>query len=157
MVRNTSFICHRRIVYITRLVGKLAREVIQQTADDVDQVKRSWFPNPIHAGYAVLTILTGNQLRQDLRGWLSPSDPSTNHNIACNARHTGTATWFFEGRMYKEWKSADSESLLWIHGKRVPLSNSAARRDLITILISSWLRKEHFMVRRAPAVFVNDN
>ncbi|KAN0118906.1 hypothetical protein V8E52_004678 [Russula decolorans] len=62
-------------------------------------------------------ILTGNQLRQDLRKWLSPPDPSTNHNIECNAHHKGTATWFFEGRTYKEWKSTASESLLWIHGK----------------------------------------
>ncbi|KAF8497792.1 hypothetical protein F5888DRAFT_1923183 [Russula emetica] len=60
---------------------------------------------------------TGSQLRQDLRRWLSPPDPSTNHNIACNAHHKGTATWFFEGRTYNEWKSTDSESLLWIHGK----------------------------------------
>ena len=35
----------------------------------------------------------------------------------------GTATWFFEGSTYKEWKSigSGSDSLLWIHGKRVPL------------------------------------
>ncbi|KAF8497821.1 hypothetical protein F5888DRAFT_1578470, partial [Russula emetica] len=58
-----------------------------------------------------------SQLRQDLRRWLSPQDPSTNHNIACNAHHKGTATWFFEGRTYNEWKSTGSESLLWIHGK----------------------------------------
>ncbi|KAF8497815.1 hypothetical protein F5888DRAFT_1889438 [Russula emetica] len=77
---------------------KKAMLVMQQTADDVDQAKR-------------------NQLRQDLRRWLSPPDPSTNHNIACNAHHKGTATWFFEGRTYNEWKSTGSESLLWIHGK----------------------------------------
>ncbi|KAF8497783.1 hypothetical protein F5888DRAFT_1906567 [Russula emetica] len=77
---------------------KKATVVMQQAADDVDQAKR-------------------NQLRQDLRRWLSPQDPSTNHNIACNAHHKGTATWFFEGRTYNEWKSTDSESLLWIHGK----------------------------------------
>jgi len=68
-----------------------------------------------------IIILTGNQLRQDLRRWLSPPDPSKNHNIACNAHHKGTATWFFEGRTYQEWKSTGSESLLWIHGKRVPV------------------------------------
>ncbi|KAF8485423.1 hypothetical protein F5888DRAFT_345616 [Russula emetica] len=78
--------------------GEEARGVIQQTADDVDQVKRS-------------------QLRQDLRRWLSPQDPSTNHNIACSAHHKAKATWFFEGRTYNEWKSTGSESLLWIHGK----------------------------------------
>jgi hypothetical protein len=94
--------------------------------DRVDRMERSWFPNRIHARHAGSIILTGNQLRQDIRGWLSPPDPSTNHNIACNAHHKGTATWFFKGRTYKEWKSTGSDSLLWIHGKRVSLSHSAA-------------------------------
>jgi archaellum component FlaC len=66
-----------------------------------------------------------SQLRQDLHRWLSPQDPSTNHNIARNAHHRGTATWFFEGGTYNEWKStgSESESLLWIHGKRVSPSH----------------------------------
>jgi hypothetical protein len=90
-------------------------------------IERSWFPSPIHARHAgLIIILTGNQLRQYLRRWLSPQDPSTNHNVACSAHHKGTATWFFEGRTYKEWKSSDSESLVWIHGKRGPLSHSTA-------------------------------
>ncbi|KAH9989294.1 hypothetical protein BJV77DRAFT_1151561 [Russula vinacea] len=76
--------------------GKDAKVVMQQTASDVDQVKR-------------------NQSRQDLRRWLSPPDPSTNHNIACRAHYKGTATWFFQGSVYNEWKS--TASLLWIHGK----------------------------------------
>ena len=105
---------------LTRLDGNEARGVIQQTADDVDQVKRSWFLNRLHARHVGSTILIGNQLRQDLRRWLSPPDPSTNHNIACNTHHKGTTTWFFEGETYKDWKSTGSESLLWIHGKRVP-------------------------------------
>jgi hypothetical protein len=125
-VRNTSSINHRRIVSpIMRLDGKEAKKVIQQTADGVDRIERSWFQNHIHAGDISLIILTENQLRQDLRKWLSPPDPSINHNIACNAHHKGTATWFFKGTIYKEWKSS-SNSLLWIHGKRAPLSHSAA-------------------------------
>ena len=102
-----------------RIDGKEARGVIQQTADDVDRVKRLSFLNRIHDRLAGSIALTGNQLRQDLRRWLSPPDSSTNHNIACNAHYEGTATWFFEGTMYKEWKSTGSDSLLWIHGKRV--------------------------------------
>jgi archaellum component FlaC len=89
-------------------------------ADGVDGIQRSWFPNRIHAGHAGSIILTGDLLQQNLRRWLSPQDPFTNHNIACNAHHKGTANWFFEGRTYKEWKSTSSESLLWVHGKRVP-------------------------------------
>ena len=107
---------------LTRLDGKEVKGVIQQTADGVDQLKCSLSPNHIHAGHAGSIALTGNQLRQDLRRWLSPQDPSTNHNISWNAHHTGTTTWFFEGSTYKEWKSTTgSDSLLWIHGKRVPV------------------------------------
>ena len=108
------------IQLLMRIDGKEVTEVIRQTSDDVNQVKRTWYPKRIHDGHAGSTILTENQLRQDLRRWLSPPDPSTNHSIAWNAYHKGTATWFFEGRSYKEWKSTGSNSLLWVHGKRVP-------------------------------------
>ncbi|KAH8988131.1 hypothetical protein EDB86DRAFT_2057744 [Lactarius hatsudake] len=72
------------------------RAIVQQTANSLNGVK--W-----------------TQLRQELRRWVSPPDPSTNHNIACGASHKRTAEWFFKGSKIKEWKS--SGSLLWIHGK----------------------------------------
>ena len=65
-------------------------------------------------------LLTGNQIKQLLQAWLSPADPSTNHNIARKASHEGTAVWFFEGKIVIEWKHTGS--LLWIHGKRAFLS-----------------------------------
>jgi hypothetical protein len=58
-----------------------------------------------------------DQLREKSRKWLSPPDPSTNHNIARKAHHKGTASWFFEGGIFEQWKS--SPSLLWVHGKRM--------------------------------------
>jgi hypothetical protein len=139
--------------------GKEARGLIEQTANDVDHVKCLWSPNRNYVGHARSIILTGNQLQQDLRRWLSPQDPSTNHNIASSAHCKGTTTWFFEGTTYKEWKSTGSESLLWIHGKRVPLSHSTALRHLITslICICSWLWQEHNLVRKAFTAIVNDN
>ena len=129
VIDGTQYISNQSskiVQLVIRLDGKRDRVVIQQTADDVDQVKRSCLPNRVHVGYAGSIILTGSQLRQDLRRWLSPPDPSTNHNIAYNAHHKGTATWFFEGTLYNEWKSTGSESLLWIHGKRAHLFHSAA-------------------------------
>ena len=65
-------------------------------------------------------LLTGNQIKQLLQAWLTPADPSTNHNIARKASHKGTAVWFFQGKIVIEWKSTGS--LLWIHGKRAFLS-----------------------------------
>jgi len=62
-------------------------------------------------------LVTGNLLRDNLLRWLSPSDPSTNHNITSKAHHHGTAQWFFQGAIFNEWKSAGS--FLWVHGKRV--------------------------------------
>ncbi|KAH9164951.1 hypothetical protein EDB89DRAFT_2077428 [Lactarius sanguifluus] len=76
--------------------GREAKLIIQQTANNLDELK--W-----------------NQLTQLLREWLSPADPSTNHNIARKAQHKGTAAWFFQGRIFFEWKATGS--LLWTHGK----------------------------------------
>jgi archaellum component FlaC len=59
---------------------------------------------------------TGNLLRDNLLRWLSPSDPSINHNIASKVHHDGTAQWFFQGSIFNDWKSTGS--FLWIHGKR---------------------------------------
>ena len=72
-----------------------ARVITQQTVDDADQVKRSWFSNCFYMGIAGSSSVTGCQLRQDIRRWLSPPDPSTNNNIASSASHKGTAEWFF--------------------------------------------------------------
>ena len=96
---------------------------MQQTANDVDDVKRLSYTNLISADYGDLPIRLGNQLRESIHRWLSPPDPSTNHNIACGTHHKQTATWFFQGSIFQEWKSTGS--LLWIHGKRLfyPLSN----------------------------------
>ena len=98
---------------------KVTNKIDNRVEEIGDRMERSWFPICIHTGHVGSIILTGSQIRQDLRTWLSPPDPSTNHNIARNSHHKGTANWFFEGTTYKEWKSVGSESLLWIHGKRV--------------------------------------
>ena len=91
--------------------------VMHETATDVDQMKRLSSPN-LTADYGALSILSGSQIRENIRKWLSSPDPSTNHNIACGTHHKKTATWFFQGSIFQEWKS--TASLLWIHGKRLP-------------------------------------
>ena len=58
----------------------------------------------------------GDQLQRDVQHWLSPPDPSKNHDFVWKAHHTGTSVWFFESNALAEWKA--SGSLLWIHGKR---------------------------------------
>jgi hypothetical protein len=81
-----------------------------------DEEKRSYFDLTAAASRG-LFVLTESQLQEKLQKWLSPPDPSTNHNIARKAHHKGTASWFFQGSIYEQWKS--SPSLLWIHGKRM--------------------------------------
>ncbi|KAH9046347.1 hypothetical protein EDB83DRAFT_2317680 [Lactarius deliciosus] len=55
------------------------------------------------------------QLRESLRDWQSPPDPSTNHVIASDCQHERTTEWFCKGNIFEEWKATGS--LLWIHGK----------------------------------------
>ena len=87
----------------------------------VKQVKRSSSPYLIDIGRGALYIISENQLWESIRKWLSPPDPSIDHNIACGTHKKKIPTWFVEGNIYQEWKSKGS--LLWIHGKRAPCPN----------------------------------
>ena len=99
------------IAEIRRDVNNLNSD-LRQSANAADNEKRSC---------SILTALDSRGLfilteRQQLKKWLSPLDPSINHNNARRAHHEGTANWFFRSSNFDEWKS--SPSLLWIHGKR---------------------------------------
>ena len=117
---------------------------VREIAGDVDEMRRL-SSNFTSSDYVVLPILPGNQLRESTHKWLSPPDPSTNHNVACGTHHKKTATWFFQGGIYQEWKLTGS--LLWVHGKRlsVPLSKLTPSD---TMLSSSWLGKKYYLVCR---------
>ena len=116
---------------------------MQQMANDVDEVKRL-SSNLICADHGALRIFSGKQSRESIHSWLSPPDPSTNHNIACGTHHKKTAGWFFEGSIFQEWKSTGS--LLWIHGKRLPRPLFYLISSNIT-LYCSWLWQKRHLVR----------
>jgi hypothetical protein len=84
--------------------------------------------------------LTGNQLQEKLRTWLSPPDPSINHDTACKAQHTGTARWFIQGSTFRDWK--EKGSLLWIRGNRTLLPPTLFVWRLTPLLIPQpvWVR-----------------
>jgi len=65
--------------------------------------------------------LTGKQLEEKLRAWFSPPDPSIDHTTAREIQRRGSATWFIQGSTFKEWKTRNDSSLLWIRGKRTVL------------------------------------
>ncbi|KAH9985052.1 hypothetical protein BJV74DRAFT_580313 [Russula compacta] len=68
----------------------------------------------LNATKNVTNDLKRNQLRGDLRTWLSPPDHSINHNTAYKTQHDGTATWFIQGSIFRDWKK--NGTLLWIRG-----------------------------------------
>ena len=128
MVRESFSVNIEKCLIPTAQDGKETKQV-------VDLVKRSSSSKLISADYPALHIMSENQLRENIHKWLSPPDPSTNHNIACGTHHKKTATWFFQGRIFQEWKSTASPSLLWIHGKRAPCptSHSIPSDDILNL------------------------
>jgi hypothetical protein len=116
---------------------------VQGLDDKIDQVNCSSYPNT-----SILASespdLTGNQLRDSLRQWLSPADPSTNYNIAADAHHAGTSQWFFQGSIFKDWQSAGS--FLWVHGNRTCLLAFFNPLLLIALQCCSGLGKDHSLV-----------
>ena len=128
--------------------GMETRQVIEQTANEVI---RSSSLDLISTEYRTLCIISECQLRESIHEWLSPPNPSTNHNIACGTHHKKTAAWFFGGENYRDWKSRGS--LLWVYGKRVPCPNFPYDHS-DDILVCSWLGKEHSLVSAfiAPSI-----
>ena len=123
---------------------------VQDVDRKLDDTNRSSSPIPHTPIPYTPGVFTGNLLRDNLLRWLSPSDPSTNHNIASKAHHDGTAQWFFQGRIFKEWKSAGS--FLWVHGKRAFLLTSALRNQSYSFRFRSGIWKEHSLVRSSSTV-----
>lgn len=124
VIRGTqSILIHPPNEFSTLILsdGKETKGVIQQTGNDVDQMKRESSQDLVNDQCGPSSILLENHLRESLLKWLSPPDTSTNHNIARGAHHEGTVSWFFQGSMFNEWKSTGS--LLWIHGKRTHWSH----------------------------------
>ncbi len=126
--------------------GKEDKVVMEQTADDGDQAKRCRSPELCSSDSGASFIPARNQPRENLRKWLSPPDSSTNHNIACGTHLKGTAMWFIEGSIFREWVSTGS--LLWIHGIRTLPNFYHLTPDGPPSLSASWLWKECSMVRR---------
>ena len=89
--------------------------------------------------------VTGSKLLQDLREWISPPDPSINHNIACGTQHERTSEWLFKEITFKEWESKGS--LLWIHGKRTFLPGVV--QLYLTASFVSGLGEERPLVRHS--------
>jgi len=88
-------------------------------------------------------IFTGKRLRDSLLRWLSPPDPSINHNIAAKAHHYGTSRWFFQESIFKQWNTVGS--LLWVHGKRAFLYFTSLQFLMISCF-RSWIREECSLV-----------
>ena len=129
-------------------VGEMMRAVddrVQGVDNKLDQANRASFTQLTTLHSEASNIFTGNHIRDNLLRWLSPPDPSTNHNHASKIHHHGTSRWFFQGSIFREWKSTGS--FLWIHGKRAFFSLFTTRQLMVISRSRSGLRKEHTLVR----------
>ena len=112
---------HLRIISVVGVNDRV------QVIDKDTEVIRSEQPIFSSATSGASCILSGTQMQDSLLKWLSPPDPSLNHNMACKARREGTCNWFLQSRTFEEWKSKGS--LLWIYGIRISVFFLPSRLD----------------------------
>ena len=121
-----------------------ARDKVQVVDDKLDQANCSLSLQLFVIIPGAQTGITGNQLRDNLLRWLSPPDPSTNHNITCKAHHNGTSVWFFRGSIFYRWKSTGS--FLWVHGKRTLPLTLTKHQHLTSSCFYSGIREKRSLV-----------
>lgn len=63
----------------------------------------------------LLNSLT-DERKQQVLGWLSRTDPSSNHNEARKKHEPETGDWLLQSEAYNKWKTSSS-SMLWLYGK----------------------------------------
>ena len=73
----------------------------------------------------IYTIDVDDALREKIRSWLKPPDPTTNYNTAIEARQVGTGAWFMQSQDFVDWTTTPG-SFLWIRGIRAPKGSSLA-------------------------------
>jgi hypothetical protein len=64
--------------------------------------------------HAVMSIASDHRFAK-IKRWLSPSDYSTNANLARKCRHPGTGAWLLNSHAFQEWKLG-SRQHLWLYG-----------------------------------------
>jgi len=95
------------------LATKTLTEDVCQKVNVIEWVTRN-VDNNVKVSKHSTNDVRRSQLREKLRTWLSPPDPSINHNAACATQHGGTAKWFIQGSVFRKWR--ENSPLLWIQG-----------------------------------------
>ncbi len=62
--------------------------------------------------------------------WLSPPDPSLNHNSAHKKQQPITGAWFLNSSQFADWRT-HLNSFLWLHGIRKSTIVNDRTRDLV--------------------------
>src|SRR5258708_30862204 len=105
--------------------------VLHQLSMEINKMNRSLFPHPFRCRDR--RYCAGDRLQTDIQHWLSPPNPSDNHNSASEARYGETAAWFFKSEALKEWRARGS--LLWILGKRMFYESLTSASCIYNLLI----------------------
>ncbi|KAH9971096.1 hypothetical protein BGW80DRAFT_1446595 [Lactifluus volemus] len=98
---------------LDKLIQEEVRATAAQTLGVVSRVEQNT-REIMDGGTSHAKKEKADQIWRDLQHWLSPPDPSKNHNMACEARHDGTTTWLTQSNTFVNWQS--SGSLLWVCG-----------------------------------------
>jgi len=83
------------------------------------------------------TFQSNEDIRQRIREWLSPPDPTPFFHQASKLRHVGTGEWFLKSKRYQTWKNGEP-SFLWLYG--IP---GCGKSVLATSIIEDLREDEH--------------
>ena len=63
-------------------------------------------------------ILLVAKTREAVLSWITINEYRAPHNLALQGLLEDTGKWFFDRSEYKEWRNANTSSMLWLHGIR---------------------------------------
>jgi hypothetical protein len=118
-ISDTTSVSINGIHDLDQKIAQLSLDVAKVGADVVDvkdtlESSAKGMASLAFVGLSASLMYTLAHHRNKILSWLSPVDPSFNHEAACERREPKTGDWFLEGPELSSWKT--SRSLLWING-----------------------------------------
>ncbi|EMD33429.1 hypothetical protein CERSUDRAFT_126167 [Gelatoporia subvermispora B] len=99
---------------LTYSLSTTLNELMQGSKESTKEIQRALEALQLNMGQTLQELKYDSDVQKH-RNWLTPPDPSINHNLALRSYSEGTSAWFIDGQVMGEWKT--TSSLLWIHGK----------------------------------------
>ncbi|KAH0550901.1 hypothetical protein GP486_007735, partial [Trichoglossum hirsutum] len=110
VIKNAREVIELALLSDQHTILKAVEQYLAVVAEDVRDIRTM-----LNENRKQLTELKLSREQEKVIQWLQYTDPSTNHNTACELHEPETGNWLLQSEDFTTWKQ-ESKKFLWLHG-----------------------------------------